>query len=160
MLYFAFVLPHLTLHIEIWGAAPECHIKKLATRQNHLLRAILNIRSVNGIPVIGTVDMYRNSNILTLRNLFKLQLFKFMFLLLNGSLPLFYDMVLRPLLLPHNYSTRTRNFRHPLLTGEVGRRAIDHQMILLHEETPAEYFNEMTLSKAKKHYKRFLLTKQ
>ena len=70
LLYFAFIVPHLTLHIEIWGAAPECHIKKLAVRQNKLLRAILGIRLENGMPTVGTEEMYRGLSVLTLKNLF------------------------------------------------------------------------------------------
>ena len=69
MLYLAFILPHLTLHIEIWGAAPECHIKKIIQIQNQLLRDILNVRFVNGMPAIRADNMYKSIDILTVNNL-------------------------------------------------------------------------------------------
>ena len=123
LLYHAFILPHLTLHIELWGAAPEWHISKLRVKQNNLLRAILNVEVVNGVPQQRTIDMYNNLGLLTLNNLFKLYLIKFLSLLLKGDLPIFYDLLLRPLLPNHRYGTRTGRFRHPLIVCEVKRRA-------------------------------------
>ena len=159
LLYFAFIVPHLTLHIEIWGASPEYHIKKLQIRQNKLLRAILGIKLENGIPTVGTVEMYRDLSVLNLKDLFKLKVFRLLVSLLNGQLPLFYDILLRPLLSSHGYNTRTGDFRHPLLTCEVERRAIAHQLVVLYDETPSEFY-DMTLRKAIKHYKRHLLYSQ
>ena len=159
LLYFAFIVPHLTLHIEIWGAAPECHIKKLAVRQNKLLRAILGIGFENGIPTLGTEEMYRSSRVLNLKNLFKLKLFKLLVSLLNGKLPLFYDILLRPLLSSHGYNTRAGDFRHPLIVCEVERRAIAHQLVVLYEETPPELY-DLSLKKAITHYKGHLLNSQ
>ena len=151
LLYFAFILPHLTLHIEICGAATDCHLRKIAVRQNQILRTILGIGYIEFIPTVGTGEMYRNLKVLTVKNLFKLQLFK---------LPMFYDMILRPLLLPHSYNTQTRKFRHPLLSCEVERRAIAHQIILLYEETLSAYHEDMPICKAKQLYKKFLLSLQ
>ena len=160
LLYFTFILPHLTLHIEIWGAAPDCHLRKLAVRQNQILRTILGIRYIDFIPTVRTEEMYRNLKVLTIKNLFKLQLFRFMVLLLNDELPMFYNMILRPLLLPYGYNTRGRKFRHPLLSCEVERRAIAHQIILLYEETPSAYYEDVSICKAKQLYKDFLLSLQ
>ena len=75
LLYHSFILPHLTLHIVIWGAAPEVHINKLKVKQNKLLRAILGVEIINGIPQERTVNMYNNLGVLTVNNLFKLYLF-------------------------------------------------------------------------------------
>ena len=159
MLYHAFIVPHLTLHIEIWGASPDTHIKKLQIRQNKLLRAILGIGLENGIPAVRTKDMYAGLGVLTLKNLFKLKVFRLLASLLNGQLPLFYDLLLRPLLSNHGYNTRTGDFRHPLLVCEVERRAIAHQLVILHDETPSEFY-DMSLKKAARHFKRHLLNSQ
>ena len=160
LLYHAFILPHLTLHIVIWGAAPEVHISKLRVKQNRLLRAILGVEYVNGVPQERSINMYNNLSMLTVKNLFKLHLFKFLNLLMNGSLPFFYDLLLRPLLSTHSYNTRAGRFRHPLLICEVERRAIAHQLILLHEESPPVLGDGLTIKSIVKKYKRFLLTQQ
>ena len=86
----------------LWGTAPEVHIKKLRIKQNKLLRAILDVEVVNGVPQQRIIDMYNNLGLLTVDNLYKLQLFKFLNLLLNGCLPGFCDLLLRPLLSSHN----------------------------------------------------------
>ena len=135
LLYHAFILPHLVLHIVIWGASPEVYISKLRIKQNKLLRAILGVEVINGIPQERTMVMYEKLGVLTISNLFKSYLFKFLNQLLNGSLPYFYDLLLRPLLSTHNYSTRTGKFRNPLVVCEVVRRAIAHQIILIYDET-------------------------
>ena len=160
MLYFAFILPHLLLHIEIWGSAPDCHIKTLIVKQNQLLRAILGVSFINGRPVLGTVELYKQCNVLTLKNIFKLQLFKFMVKLLKGEYPHFYEMLLRPHHVQHNYNTRSRVFRHPLITCEIGRRFLDYQLVILHEETPPDMYDEGSLRSALKRYKKFLLSSQ
>ena len=63
-------MPHLSLHIEILGAAPDCHLRKLAVRQNQILRTILGIGYIDFIPTVRTGEMYKNLKVLTVKNLF------------------------------------------------------------------------------------------
>ena len=107
LLYNTFALPHLILHIELWGAAPGWHINKLIIKQNKLLRSVLGVEIVSGIPVMHTTDMYKDLNVLNLKNLFKLYLYKFMVLMLKGLLPVLYyyvrlkvTIILAPILCP------------------------------------------------------------
>ena len=160
LLYHSFILPHLTLHIVLWGTAPEVYINKLRIKQNKLLRAILNVEVVNGVPQQRSMDMYSDLRILTVNNLFRFQLFRFLNLLLNGSLPSFYNLLLRPLLTNHNYGTRTRRFRHPLVVCEVERRAVAHQLVLMYEDIDPNFYNSVNIQKALKQYKIFLLDEQ
>ena len=160
LLYYAFILPHLTLHIVIWGGAPEVYINKLKVKQNKLLRAILGVETVNGIPQERTVNMYNNLGVLTVNNLFRFYLFKFLNLLMKGMLPYFYDLLLRPLLSTHDYNTRAGRFRHPLVVCEVERRAIVHQLILMNEDINPNLFEGPTVRSVLKKYKKFLLTEQ
>ena len=159
LLHHAFILPHLT-HIELWGAAPEWHIGKLKTKQNKILRAILNVDVINGIPQQRTLEMYNNLGLLTLKNLYNLYLVKFLSLLLKGFLPLFYDLLLRPLLPSHAYGTRTGRFRHPLIVCEVERRAVAHQLILIYEEVGDTIDMNLSTHAIIKKYKRSLLEGQ
>ena len=160
LLYHAFILPHLTLHIEIWGAAPEVYISKLRVKQNKLLRAILGVEVINGIPQERTMVMYDKLGVLTINNLFRLSLFRFLNRLLNGSLPYFYDVLLRPLLSTHDYGTRAGRFRHPLVVCEVERRAIAHQLILMYDETRLSFDEGRATSSILRKYKKFLLNQQ
>ena len=159
MLYNCFVRPHLMLHIEVWGAAPDCHLNKLSVRQNKLLRAILGVKTVNFVPVVPTTDMYKTLNILTIRNLFKFYMFKFLISLLNGFLPYFYDTLLQPLEVQHIYDTRNRRFYHPFITNEVVRRSVAPQLVKLYESVPPDILLCSTPIALKK-YKGFLLDSQ
>ena len=160
LLYHSFILPHLTLHIVVWGAAPEVNISKLRIKQNKLLRAILDVEVVNGVPQYRTMDMYNDLGFLTVDNLYKFHLFKFLNLLLNGNLPNLYNLLLRPLLSTHNYRTRGGRFWHPLVTCEIERRAVAHQLVLLYDEIDPDFCNSLDIHRVLKKYKRFLLGEQ
>ena len=160
LLYFALILPHLTLHIVIWGAAPDTYIKKLMIKQNKLLRAMLGVETVNGRPLVQTKDMYKNLGLLTVESLYKLHLFKFMVLVLKGNLPSFYELLIRPLLYSHNYHTRRGSFRHPLVVCEVERRGVTHQLVLLYDEIQPEFYIDVSVHTAANKYKKALLSSQ
>ena len=92
--------------------------------------------------------MNEDLNALTLRNIFKLQLYKFLISLLKGNIPSFYNLLLSPFLTLHSYHTRGRIFRHPLITCEVDRRAVATQMILMLENIPIEEYNYFSVCKS------------
>ena len=96
LLYSSFVLPHILLHIEIWGAAPAVHISKLDVKINMLLRSILGVRYVDGRPTVDTTTMYNQLKILKLKNVFKLRLFSLLLSLLRGSNPGLHEQLLLP----------------------------------------------------------------
>ena len=160
LLYNTFALPHLILHIELWGSAPNWHINKLIVKQNKLLRSVLGVKVIDGIPVMHTTDMYKKLNVLSLKNLFKLYLYKFMILMQRGLLPVFYDLLLRPLESNHDYNTRSRSLRHPMITSEIERRAITHQIIILRESLPPNMLLDASLSILFRNYKKYLLESQ
>ena len=118
-IYFSFILPHVLLHIEILGSAPDSHLHKLKIRVNSLLRIILRVQFVNGRPLMSNSLLYKTLGILNEDNLYKLRMFKLLILLLRGELPNFYDVLLRPSEINHNYATRGGCFRHPLVRNEI-----------------------------------------
>ena len=87
MLYSSFVMPHILLHIEIWGAAPAVHMSRLNVKINFLLRSMMGVRYIGGRPTLDTRRMYNQLGILKLKNVFRLRLYSLLVSLLNGSLP-------------------------------------------------------------------------
>ena len=158
-LYFALVFPHLINHIVIWGSAPQSHLKPLSTRLNNLLRVILGVRWIEGRPDMHTDIMYKTSNLLKIESIYKLNLFKLLRKLLDGHLPDMYSYLLGPYLSPRYYKTRNGPFLHPPLTSEVERRSLPHQLIILYDKLPAEYFN-LNGNKAAKDFKKYLINSQ
>ena len=77
--------------------------------------------------------------------------------LLRGTLPDFYEILLEPYLPTHNYATRTQ-FRFPLITCEVERRAVSSQLILLHNAVPSNLLIEdISICNLVKKYRKYLL---
>ena len=75
-LYQALALPHVNLHLEIWGASPTYQMNILEVKINDLLRTIFGIFRVNGVPSMGTLEMHKSFSVLRLGSLYKLCLFK------------------------------------------------------------------------------------
>lgn len=159
-IYNSLLLPHLTLHIEIWGASQEVYLNKLAIKQNNLLRVILSVKYENWRPVGQTSDLYETLHVLTVRSIYKLQLFKFLWDLLTGKLPYFHELLLAPMAIQHRYENRGRIYRHPLLTCEVERRGLQYQLIKFYETLDVDFYIGVSKFRAVKNYKKFLLDNQ
>ena len=158
-LYYALVYPHLSGHVVIWGSAPPSHLKCLTVRLNNLLRTVLGVTWENGRPSMSTKEMYKELGLLRLQNIFKLNLYKLLRLLMDGKLPDFWEILLARHTTPHAYNTRGLGFRHPNITCEVERRALSYQLIKLLEELPPNLL-EINFRSSIKHFKRLLLTDQ
>ena len=144
-LYQALALPHINFHLEIWGSAPTYQLNVLEVKINSLLQMIFGIYRQNGIPSMGTQEMYRTFGMLKLGSLHKLKLFKLLRTLLGGRIPHLYEILLNPYYNQHNYATRGNIFRHPGLTCETEKRFLSHQLITLLEQLPSHLF-EISLS--------------
>ena len=162
MLYSSFVLPHVMLHIEIWGAAPAVYMRKLEIKNNMLLRSILGVKYLNGIPVLDTASMYKQLGVLNVNNVFKLRMFKFLVSLLKGFSSDFYDLLLRPYLFTHRYATRGSLLRHPLAACEVERRSIAYQLVCLHDDVSTFLIDidDKSLKTLVKTFKKHILSTQ
>ena len=154
-LYKALALPHVSLHLEIWGAAPAYQLNALEVKINNLLRSIFGIHRQNGIPTMGVEEMYKTFGVLRLGSLFKLKLFKLLYYLLTGKCPELFEVLLQPFATSHSYSTRGGLFRHPNITCEIEKRFLSHQLIVLSEQLPDGVF-DLSLGASTVLVKRFL----
>ena len=158
-LYFALVFPHLSGNIIVWGSAPPSHLKCLTVGVNNLLRTILGVTWENGRPSMGTDEMYRELGLLKLNNIFKLNLYKLLRLLLDGELPEFWELLMARYITSHAYNTRQIRFRHPNIICEVERRALSYQLIMMLEELPPSLLEMSRLSSVRQ-FKKTLLASQ
>ena len=106
------------------------------------------------------MQMYRTLGILTLRNILKLHLFKFLLSIFKGILPVYHNALLTPLYSHHRYGTRRGTLRHPLITCEVQRKGIVHQLVLLYENIQIDTFSELSLAAAVSRFKKSLFEDQ
>ena len=135
-LYYALAYPHIVNHIIVWGSSPPYHLQNLLVRINNMLRVILGVKRVNGRPTMSNAQLYKKLGLLSLPDIYKYNLFKFLKLLIDGSMPEFWNILLSEHVANHSYNTRQLRFRHPALTCEIERRALPHQLILLYEDVP------------------------
>ena len=124
-----------------------------------MLRIIQGIIRVNGRPTVNDNELYKQLGFLKLTSVFKYNLFKFLRLLLSGTQPEFWNILLSTHIAPHSYNTRQIRFRHPALTCEVERRALSHQLIFLYESVPRNIL-EMNIESSLKIFKWSLMDSQ
>ena len=96
--------------------------------------------------------MYRKLNLLKLKNILRLYLYKLLRLLLGGELPEFWQLLLANFVTQHEYITRGVRFRHPNIVCELERRALSYQLILMLDNLPA-YFLETNFETSLRHFK-------
>lgn len=65
MLYYGVVFPIISYGIEVWGAAAECHLKRVFVLQKKAVRIIHKLD-----PLESCVDSFKNSNLLTVFSLY------------------------------------------------------------------------------------------
>ena len=94
-------------------------------------------------------------------NAFKLNLFKFLKQILDGDLPIFYDLLMGRYVTPHNYRTRRIGigFRCPNVICEIERGDLSYQLVRQLEELP-DGLMDLGLNLATRHFKRALLNSQ
>ena len=158
-LYYALAYPHISNHIVVWGAATTSQLKNLTVRINNMLRMILGVVKINGRPTISNKELFKQLELLNLTSIYKYNLFKLLKLLLDGKLPAFWNVLMAQYVAPHTYNTRQIRLRHPALVCEVERRALSHQLILLHEKVPRNIL-ECNYATALKQFKKFLSDSQ
>ena len=158
-LYYALVYPHISANIIIWGTAPDSHIRPLRVRINNLLRLILGVTWEENRPSISTSHCFKILSLLNIPSIFKLNLFKFLKLVLDGNLPVFYNLLMAKYVAPHGYGTRRIGYRCPDISCEVERRGLSYQLIALLEKLPAGLI-DMNFNRAVKQFKRVLLNNQ
>ena len=106
--------------------------------------------------LVGSLTCTKNFKVLTVRSIFKLQLFRFLLFVLSENSH-FYNLLLRPREITHTYGTRRQTYRQPMLSCEVERRGIINQLIQMHSVTDMTEFSVLPLKQAVKKFQKILL---
>ena len=120
---------------------------------------MLGVTWENNRPNISNNELYTSLGFLKLTNIFKLNLYKLLRLLLDGDLPEFWQLLLGNYVTPHTYNTRGIRYRHPDIVCEVERRALSYQLIMMLEEFPENIFDGNYVTSVKR-FKKVLLESQ
>ena len=146
-LYFAFIYPHLTLHILAWGGSRPVILNPLSIAQNKAVRN-LNVSSSASVT-------YSSLNLLKFRDIYLLYLASFMFSQIN-EYGMFSDLI-HSFAWSHTYNTRrVHEFRVPLDASSVGEGFFLSKGLRLWNSIPAELKNKPTLASFKRNYSKYL----
>ena len=150
-LYFAFIYPHLTLHVLAWGEAQPSILHSLEVAQN---KAVLNI---TGMTSAST--SYSDLEILRFSNVYKLRLVLFIFKQLNNN------GIFAPLVLQHNWSHSHDTRRGDSLRLPFSRNSVTHSFCLfqglrLWNSIPSCFKCVTSLNRCKTSYQKYLQESQ
>ena len=89
-LYYGLVYPHLLYAIQVWGLAFDTNIKKIEVLQRRVIRMItFNDQTLGYIgPLVDTSPLFKELELLKVKEIFELRLSKFIFDCINGISPI------------------------------------------------------------------------
>jgi len=133
IIYNALILPHLTYGLQVWGWKSDSLVK-LQKRA---------VRIITGSKYNAHTDtLFKNLNLLKLKDLCALHDFKFCYKLQNNMLPEYFQQLMnqRRLGENHNYPTRQRsNLRLPAVRHEFARNSISYKYPLVMNNMPINF---------------------
>ena len=103
-LYYSFVYPCLKYGIVAWGNINKKLTNKVQVLQNKISE-ILSFKSLKDRPKMCTI--YKSMHILQFKDIFELEIAKFMYAYHNDKLPNNFDGIFNPVQNQHNYGTRS-----------------------------------------------------
>ena len=137
LLYHSLVATHLRYGIASWGSAKTTALGKLRSLQNKILRYM------TFTPYdIDVSNQFTKLSLLTLNEIYSLEVSKFMYRKYKSSLPSLFDGYFRNI--EHNYSTRTRinsTLALPRPRTDLGKQSIKFCGVKVWCEIPIEIRN-------------------
>ena len=128
LIYNALILPHLSYSLLCWGFS-ICRLKKL---QKKAIRVICT-----GKYNAHTEPLFKNLKLLTVADLFKINALKFVFKYQNNILPPYFDGMLDPVEVNHDYNTRHQNLRTNQPKRSSTKQCLRYFIPNLLRETPS-----------------------
>ena len=152
ILYDSLVKSHLNYGLLLWGSSFENNMKKLRIQQNK------TVRTINGSTYNSRVaPIYTKMSILTIENMFKLELGKFMFQYSKGLLPPRLLSMFETNRTIHDHHTRSRDNPHVTTRNKQGiSRTFLYKAPQLWYTIPEEIKSVGTMNMFKNKYKKIL----
>ena len=160
-LYYNLVYPYLSYAVISWGSAYTSHLKRIQAKQNHIIRVIF-FATLYGKCTESALPLMNLLDILTVENIFRLQLLKFSHQWHKKQLPSIFDEYFHYASDVHSYHTRNAtkgNFYKARFRTNAGKKTISALAVDCWRQLPTEMKNLSFFSFPKK-VKQYLLSKQ
>ena len=153
-LYYTLIHPYLTYGIILWGGALKKYVHGLQITQNKTVRKITNSKYNESASPI-----YSKLGILTLENVYKLDLCKLMYSNYNKTLPKPIQALYTPNINIHSHNTRQQNDMHIMGRGsKLVSLSFIHRSPAIWLQIANEIKQTRTLSSFKNQVKKILPT--
>ena len=153
MLYNAFILPHITYGLEVWGAAHKTFLNKVMVLQKKITR-IICFKSYN----YHTAPLFYDLTILDVYKLYRLLIATFVHDLINDKLP--HNFIDYFTYVSHHYETRAKgNYNISLIDirTNLGKQTVSFSGAQIWNTVPKELRNVISRKKFRQIFKKELL---
>ena len=156
--YFAKVYSKIQYAILAWGGISESMLNKVNVLHNNIIR-IMTLKNMPSQMRLSTKPLFKSVNILQLKDIFHLELAKFMHQATNNNLPPNLNQMFTRISLLHRYptsSSRNRVFAKPIAQKSAYNNWISTTGITLWENISPEQKN-LNFVPFKKSYRKYLI---
>ena len=156
--YYAMVYSRIQYAILAWGGVSDIKLQKLNVLHNNIIR-ILTLKNMPPLIRLSTKTLFKSVNLLQLKDIFQLELAKFMHKASNNALPTNLNQMFTRISSIHRYptsSSRKRVFVKPKANKSNYKNWITSTGIALWE-TIDPGFKKQTYAAFKKSYRSYLI---
>ena len=152
-LYNTLILPYISYFTIVWGNCSNSLINKVFILQKRAIRVI-----TSSPPRTSSKPLFKQYNILSIHDIFKLQIASFMYMYFNHQLPTLFSNLFTLNSNYHNYNTRHQSdIRIPLFKYKLCRQSINLYGPKLWHSIPPFIKASPTLQTFKRKFKDFLI---
>jgi hypothetical protein len=152
LLYNSLVLPYLQYGISIWGAAKPTYLNTLFISQKKAIKTALSLPWRT-----STNDLFSQSKIIPLENIYQLRVALFMYKFENSLLPFCFQNYFQSNNQLHQFNTRSSTLYHiPLFSTSYCQQSILFQGPKLWTKIPDYIRNSTTICRFKYKIKSYL----
>ena len=161
-LYYTLIYPYITYAIIAWGSAYKTHLDKLQVKQNHIVRLIF-FAKLYGKETESALPLLNLLELLTVENIFYLNILKFVHKWHLKQLPKQFDSCFKYVSELHSYNTRNssrQNLHIPSCRTNVGKQTISFTASKLWGKVPIAIRSLKSSISFAKETKKYLLCNQ
>ena len=156
VLYHSFIYPRLLYVIINWGSADNSTLHPLQTLQNKIVRIICNVKQKDHIT---NNSLYKEQEILKIKDIYQLEMAKFMFLYLSRKLPTVFNFYITSVNTVHTHNTRNasrNNFYINSINSNTAKKALPFSGSQVWSQIPIAW-KKFSCFKFKKYVKHHLI---
>ena len=124
LLYYSLVYPHLLYGILTWGSTNNSVLHPLQVLQNRLIRIIRRVRKLDHIT---NNSLYQKLSILKIKDIYHLEMAKFMYLYHNNKLLKLFNNYFKSINSVHSYNTKhacRKNYQLYSIHSNTAKKAL------------------------------------